>query len=470
MRIFERDGMPVRETMTSNQRAFLGSAVAGAIYISVLFLIVLFARDIPDQPAIGSNIKSIMSPPNAHSYQDPLYFANGALDLYYYGWFRQENLYLIRLWPPGFMMLQAALLHLFGVDAPIVLLLGGLSAVLFAAVLMVARRYLALYLSVSLASGIPLLIFSIPLVRLFVLEPIGLVFGEAFSIGFFLIALALIAISGHSRSKVAAASAGICFGLAAYFRSQYELLVNFLTLFAFAWFFIAITTRFVWRRSHQHRLGTSVSLALIAVLFAQLVMLPWRVFNLLDPNVRSLAWVQTQHLEYRNNGMTDEQLYKINAGWIVQGGGNLGCKIDAKYCGRSDARSFYSSFMQNFIDWYRQKIPVWKKYWFSSNLNFAGTGGASSTTEFTANVIFLVCLFAIWPLLWLSRQSPEAQMLVWFTMSQQVAFFLLLTFVHLETRYLYLLKIESLFTALLLIGPLVNTYCRRRGSKLSFER
>ncbi len=474
MKCLEELSGALGERTRLDPRAIIGSLVAGALYISVLLLIVLLVRDAPHQPALGANIHNFMLPPNAYAYNDPKYFAMGAVDLYHHRWFTPENYWLIRLWPPGFMTLQAALLYLFGVDAPIILLLGCLSAALFTAVLLIARRYLTLYLSVWLASLIPLLVFSVPLVRLFLLEPIGLVFGEAFSIGFVLIAVALVAISGHSGSKCAAASAGICLALAAYFRSQYEILVNFLTLFAVAWLFWAVTARLVWRERLGPRghLATGVSLALIVVLSAQLAMLPWRISSRLDPNIQSFAWVHTQRLIYKNNGMTDEELFKVQGGWIVRGGGNLGCKIDAKYCGQSSARSFYASFARNAVEWYRQKVPLWKKYWFASNRTFgdAAVGGVPSATETAANIIFLICLFVTWPLLWMSRQSPEVRMLVWFSLSLQTAFFLLLTFVHMETRYFYLLKIESLFMVLLLIGPVMNAYRGNRDLKLSLER
>src|SRR4051812_26256355 len=52
-------------------------------------------------------------------YGDPTSFLKGAADIATHGWVTPENYWLVHLWPPGFMVMEALLLRAFGEAVPI---------------------------------------------------------------------------------------------------------------------------------------------------------------------------------------------------------------------------------------------------------------------------------------------------------------------------------------------------------------
>lgn len=427
-----------------------------ALYFVVLLLISALVRDIPDQPNLLENISDFMDPARKLKLGDPYSFATGALDIFHFGWLRDEDGWLFRLWPPGFMLAEGWVLRIFGLDAPFIFILIILNSACAASLLLLIRKKLLLGMPTQFAGLLPLLPFCFSIPRLFLLEPVGIILGEGFAIIFFLTAMMLMTNAVHARSWPIAVAAGLMLALSAYFRSQFELLIMVLTVLA-ALLLLLFVCGVVVRRNYRHqalqngRLWLALTVTL-ALLVCHLSMLPWRITNYFDPYAQNLSWVQTSQLVYANAGKTDNQLLEAGGEWIVHGGGNLACTLESSYCAKADKESFYHAFFKHMDQWYARKLATVGEYWFSSTIDFTLPKTAPTFLENAANLIYLMCVLATLPLLWRARRHPDAAIHWWFCCSFYSCFFVVFTFVHFETRYFYAVKIFSVFSVLLLSG------------------
>ena len=420
-----------------------------ALYFFVAASIGLFVRDIPGQPDLFATITNFMTPANVTKLGDPTYFATGALDVYHHGWIKEENKWLIRLWPPGFMVLEGMVLKLFGVDAPFIFILIILNSIFIAFFLSVFRAYLLPMMAVYFASLIPLLPLLFPVIRIFLFQPGGIILGEGFAIVFFLISMFLVPLSVRSRSWKLAVIAGLLLALSAYFRSQFQLLVMFLTLtaiFLVAGYFLILRGRVA--KSERGDIAYVIRTIVIVVGIAHIAMAPWRIHNLLDPNVQSPSWVLTENLVYTNAGKTDKELNDAGGGWIVRGGGNLACKLEPTYCGKSDKGKFYLVLQNNLVNWTHHKFGIADEYWFSplnSLRDYVFPISSPSRLDMAINLVFLFCVLLTFPLLWWTRRHRDSLIYFWECASFYSCFLAVFTLVHFETRYFYAMKIFSIF-------------------------
>lgn len=423
-------------------------------YLACLLLIGLVVRDIDGQPNILATIQNFMSPPGVIQLGDPHSFSSGAIDVYQNGWFTPDKQWLINLWPPGFMLLEAAILKLFGLDAPFIAILIALCALLGAGMLVLMRKYLLEFVAPALATFLPLLPFCFPVTRLFLLQPIGIVLGECFSIIFFITAVLLALLGFRERSYRKAIAAGLMLALSAYFRSQFEILVMFLTLGAIPVLLWCLIGPLLRRTSQtgmarpQARLVVWIILS--TLITAHLLMFPWRLRNLNNPYNQRLNWVSTETITYSNAGLTDEELFKVKAGWIVEGGGNLACNLEASYCGKGDKTLYYKAFFKHIKEWYIRKFALLDKYWFASIYNFTAPVHPSSWGDNVANLLLLLCVLLTWPFLWIARRHSESVLHLWICGSFYSCLFAVFTFVQFEVRYFYLIKIFSMFSTIML--------------------
>ena len=332
---------------------------------------------------------------------DPNSFATGALDIYRYGWFKEDNQWLIRLWPPGFMVLEGLVLKCFGVEAPFILILIVLNSIFLGFLLLVFRAHLLRVVPVKAASMLPLLPLFLPVTRFFLLQPGGIILGEAFSIVFFLTAMFLIPLAIRNRSWGEAIPAGLLLALSAYFRSNFELPVTFLTLMAALLVLPYYLLFRNWiRRVDRDIMSCFIRTVVIVLSVANAAMVPWRIHNYYRSG--NFSWTQTPNIEYRNAGLTDEQLTDNNGFFVVRGGGNLAGNT-ANYCGRSDNWEFYQAFLRHFDEWCKYKFRIFGKFWFSSLEVYGGPRHDASFLGLAGNVASLLCVLLTWPLLWLNK-------------------------------------------------------------------
>lgn len=157
---------------------------AGVIYFLILLGIALWVRDIPNQPdAFNATLQQLIK--TSAGMGDPGSFATAAIDIAENGWISSSNKWILHLWPPGFILLGAFNVKVLGPEAPVVFVLQLLAAGLFSVMLVLFYDLLRDCVNSSIAFLLPLLIFTFPVSRIFLLQPIGITLGESFSIGFF---------------------------------------------------------------------------------------------------------------------------------------------------------------------------------------------------------------------------------------------------------------------------------------------
>lgn len=410
-----------------------------AIYFFILLIIGLFIRDISGQPGLFSSIVDLM---NAGSLGDPRTFAKTANEIYLNGgWFNEGNRWVIHLWPPGFILLQASVLKLFGGEtAPILLVLIVLSSLAFAFALALIRDYLARLVDSKLAWIFTSALLIFPMVRLFMLEPMGITLGETFSISFFLIALVLILRAIDKKLLSNAIYAGIFFGLSAYFRSQFELLVLTFSIFAIPLIGWLGLTWYKQKDKNQAFGQLFTIKAILAMLIAaHLLMLPWRIYHWVE--IRRFSWVQTSGYIALNSLASTDVLMKHNAYFVIAGAGNLACRLEPTNCDKTDTSLFYKTFFQHTWQWYKIRIPVIFHDWFAKLPEFEYTDHVAISFDLFYNFVFLLTSIGIIPLLIMLRALPIFPVLIWINCSFYSAFVMIFTFAQLEARYFYLVKI-----------------------------
>lgn len=433
-------------------------------YVFFVLVVGVFFRDASGQPDILASISNFYEPNEVTKMGDPVSFSLAALDIYRYGWLSQGNEWIIRLWPPGFVILEGMVLKIFGLGAPFILILIVINSLLMGLVLTIMRDSLLRYISPVLASILPVLPFLFPVCRLFLLQPGRIVLGEGFSISLFLLSFVLNTIAITKRSYKYVVFSGVALGLAAYFRSQFELLVIFMTLIGML--FGAYKVCGVRRLADLRLIKNDFTLKAIFVtlITAQLVMLPWRLYNV--KNVGKPSWVVTEQLVFSNASRTDQELYSIGAGWLVQGGENIACKVESNYCGNSSKYGFYKAFINHPVDWIVFKLNLIPKYWFSSLNDFAGVTAAPNIAAFFYDSIIVFIILSNLLFLILIKKFAEFRMYSWELMSFYICNISVFILVHLETRYFYALKISSLFFFIILSAMVFGK--RKDKTKLSY--
>lgn len=422
---------------TSLNRA---SRLSFLAYFAILLAIGVWVRDFSPQPDLLATIHTFGA---STGMGDPTSFASGALDIYRHNWFTPATQWLISLWPPGFMVLEGFILKIFGENAPFIAVLLVLSALLNALMLSTFRRFLLPLVPAIAAFLLPLVPFCFPVARMFLLQPTGLTMGEAFAVPLFVMAALLTMLATRERRLTTAILGGVSLALATYFRSQYELLVVVLSACALptmAWLYL----RSRWKgidAGLRAQAWTSLKTIALVLVAAHVVMLPWRVHNKIVSN--RVSWVATQDLVAANSLKTSEALRNNYGGFIVEGGGNLACILEPTYCGQTDQALVYRALFNHPGEWYARKLSLIDDYWFAATTDWVTPRSDPSLGENLSNWLLLLYIFAIAPLLWLTRRNPTATASVWLLGSFFICFFAIFTLVHLEARYFYLIKIFS---------------------------
>jgi hypothetical protein len=423
----------------------------GILYFSILLAIALFVRDIPLQPsAFDITHQNLIESTGMH---DPASFATAAIDIAENGWISTANEWILNLWPPGFILLEALILKVFGADAPVILVLQILAASLFSFVLVLLYELLSTCVNGKFAFILPLIIFAFPVSRLFLLEPTGVVLGESFAIGLFLLSILLSFCAVEKKSVSYAVYVGICLALSAYFRSQFELILLALT----GWgVLLIITSKLIrLRNTIEPELVKSVIKTIaVALLVANATTMPWRAYHWFYQG--NPSWVQTGNLVFENSVKTSDQLNNASGGFLVAGGGNLVCRIDPTTCGdtANAKKLFVKTFVENPVEWYALKFDVIGKYWFSSVTNWGKVKFEPTRIDMVTNLLLLIALIAIIVLLFSRRLRMQRSwpLLLWFNSALFSSYLLIFTIIHFEVRYFYFPKIAGIFMVVILAG------------------
>lgn len=432
------------------------------LYVGVLFVL-SFTRDNSLQPDILIRIADFLNFPIS---SDPRTFAGAGLEVSKNGWLTPESMWIFHLWPPGFAMLLGGIFWLFGVDAPFLAILLALTIAICTFMLMTVRRYLMLHIPPLWATLLPLLPFLFPVTRFFLLQPIGLAFGEGLSVMFFILSIFFLLISVERKSISEAVWSGFFLALAAYFRSQYELLTVCMLLGALALIVLRLVVNFFSRKSNSPRKPWwGLGLMAVAVLTAQVLMLPWRIHNYIEAD--KLGWVQTQDLVARNALTSEAALLKGGAKFVIMGGGHLACKFEPDYCGKEDKELFYKAFFWNTGQWLQYKASLLGEYWFPSVEFFPEIVAPDYPGDYFWNSIVLAVALISFFLVFLVRRQQVAVVYFWVLASFYGCFTVVFSLVHLEVRYFFLVKIFALFCGIALAAA---AWSGRFGAEASRAR
>lgn len=443
---------PVVEKIQRTQGVKRDQFVVGIFYFAVLLGIALWVRDIPNQP------DNFLSPQEFVALtgvlNDPIYSMTAAIDIASNGWISSANAWILNLWPPGFILLEALIIKLLGVTAPVIFVLQVLAAMLFSLVLLLIFAHLKTCASAPVAFILPLSVFLFPVSRLTLLEPAGVSLGETFAIGFFLLGVLFIARAFQFSRLRFAVYGGLCLALAAYFRSQFELILLALTGLGVV---LAVAILIVRSRNtiYPHADLLLSGIIALVLLTANAATIPWRAYHWV--NHGTSAWVMTANLVFENSVKTYEVLAKDGGTFVYRGGGNLVCRIDVNSCGdvANAKRLFIKTFVNSPVQWVELKLRLIGKYWFSSSLDWGAPIVEPTIAELVTNAFIFIALLLNFALLITKKLMRHRlwTLLVWFDASMLSAYLVIFTFVHFEARYFYFPKIY-LVTMLLVVSSI----------------
>ena len=378
---------------------------------------------------------------------DPQSFATAAQDIYATGQVSEANKWIIHLWPPGFILFEVGILKVFGFDAPLTLILQIFAFCSAAFMMTVQRTVLSPYIGRRLASVAPFTLFLFPVARYFLLQPIWVVYGETFSVSFFLSGVLLLLLSAQRQRLGYAVLAGVLFAAAAYFRSQYELLVLSMTCLA-----VPLVLGCLWRLrtapgEKEKGMATRTTLiVLTALATAHVVMFPWRLHN--HQAGFGWSWVQTSSIVVYNGLSSDQDLKARGGNFVIAGGGNIACKVSPEDCGKNDAKLFFKAFFQPPLEWYAWKLEVIPKFLSPFSAASLFKGNAYAVQELISDYVIVLLMLLTLPLIWICRKREWILLVAWPVVSFCGAYAAIITFAQLETRYFYLPK---LFAVLIFI-------------------
>lgn len=428
---------------STNPRPTLSTPIVFLCYFLLLAAYATFAHHPAGQiDSMATSARDLLK----FSPSDPGSFITGAMDIANLGWISPENNWIISFWPPGFLLLETGLIKLVGLDSPyFVFLIQLLACVTWALVLTAFKRVLLNFVSTPLAWLIPLALFVPPMARSFLLEPGQVIFGETFSIAFFFLGViyALQATAVEHPRKLAVA-AGVCIGVAAYFRSQFELFVLGLTF----WLLVAWLWSLV-RRNPSLEKRRWMGIALVMLLSAHVVMAPWRIYH--QVTMGSPKWVYTEQLSFETSVMTREKLLSQGGAFIVEGGGGLACRIDESTCGRTKeaAKLFVQTLLTHPMQWHAIKFGIIGKYFFASQKDLGMSETAPTAADFTANFYFLIMIVGglLLGIALARRRSGYAPLINWMNATIVSAYYLIFVVHQYEVRYFYFGKLYATLIA-----------------------
>jgi len=421
--------------MKSPSRNSLGY---GCLYFFLLLTGALLIRDMEFDPDLFATIDRLGEVSNL---SDPATFAGAALDVFQTGWVSPNNTWVFNLWPPGFVFLEAGILKVFGVGAPIVLVLQVLACAALALMLSLQRQLLLGFTGNGLATALPMLLFAFPMPRIFLLQPYGVVLGEVFSIAFFLSAGLMLLLAAEGRSLGRAALAGVFFAVAAYFRSQYESI-----LMATSGLTVPLVLWCLWQRarsgSAERRADCATAMQVIgvALVVAHTLMIPWRMHS--HAVSKNFSWVQTSGHIFQIGLKSDKSLVASNGEFFVLGAGNVACRVEPAYCDQTDPKLFFKAFVAHPVEWYSYKLSKLPNFWstFAAPHSFRFTDWhlMQEAVGYSADLLILISTI---PLLLGTRGYRWWLIMTWSIASLYAACLVIFTFAHFEARYFYLLKI-----------------------------
>lgn len=405
---------------------------------------------------------------------DQTWFAKAAILMATHS-FTDSDYWILALFAPGLTLIESVLLKLFGLNCPIVLCLAIITCAAWAFVLFNLHE-LAKFRMQSIWSYLaPALMCMSFLWRQYCLQN-GILLTETLSIAFLASSFLLLLRAVPNTSIALAIWSGVLMALAAYLRTQAEMIGTSLSLLTILLVLAQLLIHFIKaNRSKPASAGSANFLKkirllnenrsvliffVVAVLAFNCLTAPYRLWNFYK--FHNLSWLQVDYY-WKMGWAPESDLAKTNDTWIIRGGimapsyvnPELAAKIrqNLKLHGENAySASFYrgrtiTSFLRHPVKWITFKARLLPWFWFAA-INSHSANGISNQLEHLENWIYvtiiILCLinFLIVPAIRRTISDQEAAYALFYS-GILLASSVMFIFVHFEPRYFYTIKLVS---------------------------
>jgi len=314
---------------TSNVRVVFGQQIALTIFVFLLVFSSVFSSGLASTFLGGALTDSPDKLAETFGLSDAGSYLSAAIELHDLDGLSANQYWVINLWPPGMVLLNATLIAVFGPNFSIAYaLLTGLAWSLFFTFFALQARKVWGWGVAATASA--LVIASGPFQNW--IFSTGLFYAEGFSQLFFLVSLiSLIKASradGTASAVALGMSSGTALAVAAYFRAGFSTLEFLLLLSAltavFCWFLSSRISKWNVRADKLKRLSIVLGSAWASMF---LLMEPWLQYTSLE--IREIrTWSVVSGSIFRGVWRPRDQ----QAGFVASGGGGWGCELDTSFC------------------------------------------------------------------------------------------------------------------------------------------
>jgi hypothetical protein len=415
---------------------------------------------------------------------DPGSYALGGATIFTKGWLDHSTFWLLDNWPPGFMLLQATIMKVAGVNAPMVAAIQVLAALFLAITCNLFRLCIGVFLKKGYAALLPLVLLLFPHFRIFMLDRTAILLGETFAISFALTGFFCLILAYAKGKKSLALIAGFAFALSAYFRPTSEVFfmvasISFLLIFIVLWLYQRLQGKhFSFQTADKAGVKkiNPMTLIFLALVMFHVCTLPYRAYTFIRTHSHSFSWVQDTSAIWQQNFTSSEALDRAGGGFEAQGEGNIACLVDKELCEKLSPRvmqrsvsikelrkDVFLTLYKHPLRWLYLKYRILPNYWFASVNNFWDMVAYSAKKDYVENSVFLGCF--IFSILWMlfTFRNPYSFIAFWLSSSIVIAYAVIFIFAHYEVRYFFFFKFFFLVTAIFGLVQWAARYPALRG-------
>lgn len=376
-----------------------------------------------------------------------------ASQFYENGSFPPNAVYSFRTWAPGIYYLLALPLFLHGSDARVVMDLSVINIAIWALFLLLCYEALRPRLWRIAAFALPITLLLLPEMHGFVLRS-GVMNSDAYGTTTLAMAFVALFLAFERRSYRFAVIAGIAFAASAYMRSNHEQLfkiqciaVAMLVGFEYWQAKLPKTTGrkarcrqfFTWAKTQA-----DLRLAFFILAVAFMLMLPWRIHNLIYDH--RLSWSIGVDFEIHTTWVQREPDF-----WYSRYGGTVGCLTDPVTCQQFNERglenvpmkekaiAYARALLTHPLKWYGIKLKAFYLQWMADYNGETEPGSPLRLfRHFLLLMLVLLPLHAVWR--YYQHRTLRDAGFCWAAVTLGGYLFVMLTFAHIEPRYLFPIK------------------------------
>jgi hypothetical protein len=415
---------------------------------------------------------------------DQIWFAKAAI-LLATNSFTDSDYWILAIFAPGLTGIEFALLKVFGLNCPIVLYLCIITCASWALVLLNLQKLAGPRMGKAFSYLAPASISFSIIWRQYCLQS-GILLTETISIAFLAASFLTLLRANINKSRSLAIYSGALLAVAAYIRTQIEIIGTGLALVTMLaiigqlildqrkktekQFTDSAATNFWVKIKQIANNHTILKYFTIAVCTFACCTAPYRLWNFYK--FHNFSWLQVDYY-WKMGWESESELAKTDDSWIARGGmlvpayvnPQLAATIQAhnKVLGASAySDSFYrwrtiTTFLRHPLKWlsYKAKLLPW--FWFApinSHIPFglATVAEVAENWVYAAITIFCLARFLVIPCI--RRNFPEQEAVyTLFYSGVVIASALTFVFVHFEPRYFFSIKI---FSTIMLLSYLIR--------------